>query len=330
MTSFTISDGELGDIKDQVVLITGTRTSKTRSSTILITYPGASSGIGLATLRRVIKHGGKVFACDLNPLPEPEASSIPFMKVDVASWKEQLELFKAAQKQYGKIDHVFANAGIVPSMTLLEDDVDENGDLLPPKKDTIDVNLIGCLYTVKLAIHYLKKNPNGGSIVMTASGSSFSRFPGADYSTSPTLPSLFPSDPIQAICKHAILGILRALYTPLYPNLPIRINAVAPSWTNTPLMTREVVAALGEGNCQSADVVARSVVLLMSDGKRHGEMVYSKRGNYTEMENGDKGFHALVKGMFGVGLKEERIEVKNYKKLSGVLAEMERKGEEHV
>jgi NAD(P)-dependent dehydrogenase (short-subunit alcohol dehydrogenase family) len=145
-------------------------------------FLGASSGIGLATLQRVTKHGGKVFACDLNPLPEPEASSVPFMKVDVSSWEEQLELFKAAQKKYGHIDHVFANAGIIPSMTLLQDDVDENGDILPPKKDTINVNLIGCIYTVKLAIHYIKMDPKGGSIVMTASGSSFSRFPGADYS----------------------------------------------------------------------------------------------------------------------------------------------------
>jgi hypothetical protein len=93
-------------------------------------------------------------------------------------------------------------------------------------------------------------------------------------------------------------------------------------------MTRELVAALGEGNCQSADVVAQSVVLLMADGKRHGEMVHSDRGNYTELENGDKGFHALVKGMFGVGPKEERVEVKSYEKLAGKIAEMERKEEE--
>jgi NAD(P)-dependent dehydrogenase (short-subunit alcohol dehydrogenase family) len=149
----------------------------------LTTSPGASSGIGFATLRRVIKHGGKVYACDLNPLPEPEASSVPFLRVDVTSWKEQLALFREAQEHYGKIDHVFANAGIAPSSTLLGDDVDENSDLLPPKMNTFDVNLTGYMYTVKLAIHYLKKNSNGGSIVMTASGSSFTRFPGADYST---------------------------------------------------------------------------------------------------------------------------------------------------
>lgn len=112
MTSFNISDEQLDEIKDQVVVITG-----------------ASSGIGLAALRRVIKHGGKPFASDLNPLPEPERSSVPFFKANVTSWTEQVALFKAAEKHYGKIDHVFANAGIRPSISLLEEDVDENGDV---------------------------------------------------------------------------------------------------------------------------------------------------------------------------------------------------------
>lgn len=62
--------------------------------------------------------------------------------------------------------------GIGPSFSLLEDDKDENGDLLPPKMKTLDVNLTGVLYTVKLAVHYIKQNPEGGSIVMTGSGSS--------------------------------------------------------------------------------------------------------------------------------------------------------------
>jgi NADP-dependent 3-hydroxy acid dehydrogenase YdfG len=181
MTSFEIPDGSLEGIKDQVVVITGNCTPG--SIHVQFTKPvGASSGIGLATLRRVIKHGGKVFASDVNPLPEPENSSVPFRKVDVTSWKEQVELFKAAEKEYGKIDHVFANAGIAPTISLFEEDVDENGDLLPPKLNTLNVNLNGCMYTVKLGMYYLKKNPSGGSIVMTASASSFSRFPATDYS----------------------------------------------------------------------------------------------------------------------------------------------------
>ena len=117
---------------------------------------------------------------------------MPFMKANVASWKEQVEMFKAAEKEFGKIDHVFANAGISATVSLMEEDVDENGDLLPPKLDTFNVNLTGCVYTVKLGIHYLKKNPNGGSIVVTASASSFMRFPATDYSELYSASALIP------------------------------------------------------------------------------------------------------------------------------------------
>ncbi|KAF2996913.1 hypothetical protein E8E13_005896 [Curvularia kusanoi] len=265
MTSFTISDNELDHIKDQVVVVTG-----------------ASSGIGLTTLRRILKHGGKVYASDLNPLPSPEVDSVPFSKVDVTDWKQQLELFKSAEKHYGKIDHVFANAGIAPTFSLLEDEVDANGDLLPPNLKTLDVNLTGCLYTVKLGINYLRKNPSGGSIVITASESSFTRFPPVDYTTS----------------KHAVLGLLRSL-THLSPSLPLRINAIAPSWTDTGIVGRGVVAAIGKDNFQSADVPAQSVVLLMADSKKHGELVFSERGRFMDLENGKTGYQEFTARMLG-------------------------------
>jgi NAD(P)-dependent dehydrogenase (short-subunit alcohol dehydrogenase family) len=170
-----------------------------------------------------------VFASDLNPLPEPEASSIPFHKVDVTSWKEQIELFKAAEKEYGRIDHVFANAGISPSFSLLEDDVDEHGDLLPPNPNTLNVNLNGCVYTVKLGIYYLKKNPKGGSIVMTASGSSFTRFPATDYSAqslsildnSPKMPQQPRNTPSSAFCA---LSMANCIPDCQYVSTPLRLH----------------------------------------------------------------------------------------------------------
>ncbi|RYO26053.1 hypothetical protein AA0113_g3961 [Alternaria arborescens] len=296
MTSFTISDSQLDELKGQVAVITG-----------------ASSGIGLATLRRIIKHGGKVFACDVNPLPEPEASSVLFLKADVSSWKEQLDVFKATEKEYGKIDQVFANAGIGKSTTLLDDSVDENGDLLAPRLDTININLIGVIYTVKLAIHYIQKNPNGGSIVITASGSSFQRFPVEDYTSA----------------KHAVLGLVRALQPQLHPKLPIRINAVAPSWTDTAIVPRTIVAALGESIVQSADVVARSVALLMADKRRHGELVYSAAGKFLEMENGTAGFHALTQQM--LESKEDEMEklLAAERRVENVIDNMSEKERQH-
>ncbi|KAG9199572.1 hypothetical protein G6514_008334 [Epicoccum nigrum] len=275
MTSFTISDNYLDQIKDQVVVVTG-----------------ASSGIGLATLRLVLAHGGKVYASDLNPLPSPEAASVPFLEVDTLHViKSSLTIpqrFKAAEEQYGKIDHVFANAGIAPTTSLLEDDLDEDGNLAPPNLKTLDVNLTGCLYTVKLGIHYLRKNPTGGSIVITASVSSFMRFPPVDYTTS----------------KHAVLGLMRSLTQHLHPTLPLRINAIAPSWTATGIVPPDAVAAIGEAEFQSPDVPARSVVLLMTDGKRHGEMVFSEKGRFLECENGEAGYLGFAENMLGMGKED--------------------------
>lgn len=42
-------------------------------------------------------------------------------------------------------------------INLLEDDVDDRGLLMAPNLRVIDVNLIGCIYTTKLGLHYLKK-----------------------------------------------------------------------------------------------------------------------------------------------------------------------------
>jgi NAD(P)-dependent dehydrogenase (short-subunit alcohol dehydrogenase family) len=211
---------------------------------------------------------------------------------------------------------VFANAGIAPTISLLEDDVDSNGDLLPPNLKTIDVNLHGCLYTVKLGIHHIRKNPTGGSIVITASGSSFTRFPATDYSTC-CLKSLISTHThhITATTKHAVLGLMRSLTGHLHPNLPIRINAIAPSWTDTGILSPAVLAAIGEGNYQSADVPARSVTLLMADKQRHGELVYSERGHFKDLENGENGYHHLTAKMLGVEGEEGLSELQAMRKL---------------
>ncbi|KAF2713368.1 NAD(P)-binding protein [Pleomassaria siparia CBS 279.74] len=273
MASFTISDSDFADIKDKVVIVTG-----------------ASSGIGLATVKRLLTHGAKVYAADLNPPPEPEASRVSFLKVDVTSWAQQLALFKAAFAECRRVDHVFANAGINSTALLTEDDVDENGDLLPPKLNTINVNLIGVMYTVKLGIYYIGKNVDGGSIVMTASSSSVQRFTPTDYTTA----------------KHGVLGLLRSLYGNLYPKVPIRINAIAPSWTETGIVPKKIISLLGPDGFQSPDVVARSVLYLFaSPTTPHGQLVYSDKGRFWDTEGGEEG---LIKH-FGrmLGLKKEEL-----------------------
>lgn len=91
-------------------------------------------------------------------------------------------LFKFAIKSHGRIDHVFANAGISPRATYFEDNTDADGDPLPPDFRTIDINLKGVINTVSLAMHYLRKQERGGSIVLTASASAYQRYSAGDYS----------------------------------------------------------------------------------------------------------------------------------------------------
>jgi hypothetical protein len=56
------------------------------------------------------------------------------------------------------------------------------------------------------------------------------------------------------------------------------------------------MTALGDA-AQPADAVARSVALLMADKQRNGECVYSEKGKYWDVENGENGLHEMLKRM---------------------------------
>jgi hypothetical protein len=94
---------------------------------------------------------------------------------------------------------------------------------------------------------------------------------------------------------------MRSLTQHLHPTLPLRINAIAPSWTATGIVPPDAVAVIGEAEFQSPDVPARSAVLLMTDGKRHGEMVFSEKGRFLECENGKAGYLGFAENMLGMG-----------------------------
>lgn len=68
---------------------------------------------------------------------------------------------------------MFVFAGISSVDNFCTDKLDADGELLPPDMKTMDINMTGCIYTCKLGVYYIRKNGDeGGSLVMTASGSS--------------------------------------------------------------------------------------------------------------------------------------------------------------
>lgn len=197
-----------------------------------------------------------------------EHDNLAFQKTDVTSWVDLSALFKLALSKYAQIDGVFANAGITGRNTYLNERLDENGELLEPDHLVLEINLKAVVNTTALAIHYMKKQASGGSIVLTASASSFQRFRLGDYTTA----------------KHGVLGLMRSLEPILYPTLPIRINAIAPSWTTTGLVPEGMIEAAAGIGTQTPTVVARSVAILFADGSRHGQLIYSVEGKYSEAE----------------------------------------------
>lgn len=72
----------------------------------------------------------------------PEAS-FSFHQCDVSSWESQAAAFEEVYTSQGRIDHVFANAGITEKGTLVVKDEERPSK---PELATLNVNLVGVIY----------------------------------------------------------------------------------------------------------------------------------------------------------------------------------------
>ncbi|GAA6023531.1 hypothetical protein JCM10207_005706 [Rhodosporidiobolus poonsookiae] len=213
-----------------------------KGKTVLIT--GAASGIGAAVAREAGKRGANVVLGDLASQEEQMervaadikagGGQATFRIVDVTSWSQQLALFRHAVDTFGKIDVVFANAGMA------NDEFDQQEIELdaakPPSMRTLRVNLEGVAYTAKLARYFLGKNPSEDGRRSSSLNRSGSGTP-ALYCTS----------------KHAVLGLARSM-APTLANEGIRTVYMAPFYVRTPLLPPGWVEA-----CDKAGIALLSV-----------------------------------------------------------------------
>jgi NAD(P)-dependent dehydrogenase (short-subunit alcohol dehydrogenase family) len=130
---------------------------------------GASSGIGRAAALKLGREGAKIALLDVK---EENARSVKesiendngtamILECDIAKPQEVEQSFRKVADDWGKVDIVFANAGINGVIAPIEDFAPEDWD------ETINTNLKGTFLTVKYAIPYMKKD--GGSIIITSS-----------------------------------------------------------------------------------------------------------------------------------------------------------------
>jgi NAD(P)-dependent dehydrogenase (short-subunit alcohol dehydrogenase family) len=130
---------------------------------------GAGSGIGKAAALLLAKEGAKIAALGrseeeliqaVNQIQEAGGAAMP-VKADISQPAQMQQAIEQVINQWGRLDIVFANAGINGVWAPLE-------ELEPEEWDkTININLKGTYLTVKYAVPYLKKQ--GGSVIITSS-----------------------------------------------------------------------------------------------------------------------------------------------------------------
>lgn len=172
---------------------------------------------------------------DLNPPGEGTPSGIDFIACSVTSWDELRGHFE----RIGRVDMVFANAGVSEERNYFEDTFDENGRLQEPRYAVLDVNLRAVLNTIKLGVRAMRKQASGGSIVLTASATAYSPEQSVPVYSAAKLAVRFPTPSqgwIMMFRRVQLVGLVRSLRTNLIRD-NITINAVAPAATITKLLS---------------------------------------------------------------------------------------------
>jgi NAD(P)-dependent dehydrogenase (short-subunit alcohol dehydrogenase family) len=229
---------------------------------------GGNSGIGLSTAKAFIDEGAKVvvFGRDRTTLDravETLGRNAIGVQGDVTRDADLTKLFDTAKQRFGKVDVVFANAGVAEFMPV-EAANDGHFDRL------FDINVKGVLKTVQKAVPVLN---DGASIVLTTSSANEIGMPGAS---------------VYSATKAAVRSFARTFSAELVGR-GIRVNAISPGPVATPIMGRmgltdeQMAAAEGQliamtpvKRVAEPNEIAQAVVFLASSDSSYmvgGELV---------------------------------------------------------
>ena len=225
------------------------------NKTALIT--GGNSGIGLATARLFIAEGARVAITGRNQetLDAAKAELGPNLlaiQADATDLEATERAVATAVEAFGKLDIVFANAGI-PGATPV------GGTTRTAFDQILSTNLTAVFFTVQAAAPHLN---DGGSIILNGSVHAVLGMPG--YSA-------------YAATKAGVRAMSRVIASELAPR-GIRVNTVVPGATRTPIWNRiapdaaamavfeaRISKAVALGRIGEADELAKAVLFLASD-----------------------------------------------------------------
>ncbi|GGL48979.1 SDR family NAD(P)-dependent oxidoreductase [Sporolactobacillus putidus] len=220
---------------------------------------GGAGGIGAATVRAFVNEGAKVVIADFSERGKELSDELNadgfdtfFIKTDVTDEDQVKNLVDNTVRKYGKLDIMFANAGIAVdgSKSIHELSYDK-------WKKTIDINLNGVFLSDKYAITQMRKQGTGGVVVNTGSIHSLAGREGWTAYTS----------------SKGGVKLLTQTLGATYAREGIRVNAVGPGYIDTPLIASEtegeakkqLTALHPMGRLGKPEEVAKAVLFLASD-----------------------------------------------------------------
>ncbi len=179
---------------------------------------GASSGFGMAAAKRFVEEGCKVVLGDIQEdqgeaLARELSNSAVFVRCDVTKEEDVEKLVDTAVEQYGHLDIMFNNAGIVGAVGPIA---------TTPAAEwsaTLDILLNGVFYGMKHAARVMKPRQQGSIISMA--------------STAGIMGGLGPH--AYAAAKHAVVGLTKNVGAELCRS-GIRVNAIAPAGMATAMV----------------------------------------------------------------------------------------------
>lgn len=187
----------------------------------VVIITGAAQGIGLATVEKFVKEGWSVAATDVKKAEldaevarlQKEGFDVKGYELDVTNFEQGKEVVSKVIADFGKVDSLFNNAGIIGHRgNVLNFDPEEI-------KKATNVNVFGTLYMTQHVAKYFVENKIKGSIVNVASiAAELAEWSPFGYH----------------ISKWGVKGITRSVAFQL-GSYGIRVNAVAPGSTKTPM-----------------------------------------------------------------------------------------------
>lgn len=219
---------------------------------VLIT--GGASGIGLATAKKLSKDNTVIIVdyknVDLGFIRNnfDNSENVHFFKCDISKKEDILDLKRYILDNFGKLDCLVCDAGIMPLPCGIDTITDENIDR------TIDVNLKGTFKCLNILGNLIRETSKLGSIVNVSSVDGLIGEPyGVIYSTT----------------KAGIISLTKSFARYFKGN--IRVNCVAPGLIDTPLtdstgedpswtIDYSIIKRIGK-----PEEIADSIIFLLSD-----------------------------------------------------------------